>query len=582
MSTPGHAGESMGRTQWQRVAAILDEALDLEAAARPGFLARACAGDARLLSEVDALLAREGALAGFLEDGASAAAGATLEAAIEASIAEGMRIGAYRVVREIGRGGMGCVFLAERHDGLFERHAALKVLRPAVHDDETTARFDAERRLLAGLEHDGVARLIDAGVLDSGEPYIITEYVAGQPIDEYCRQGQLRLPERLALFGAVIDAVHHAHEHRVVHRDLKPSNILVTGDGRVKLIDFGIADVPGRVPAERSGARRRPDRRWLTPSYASPEQVIGEVVTTSTDVYQLGVVLYELLCGRRPFAAHESDIRALERAILQAEPVPPSRVVAVAGQRIDGDLDAIVARALGKRPATRYATARALGDDIERYLAGAPVLAAAGTLRYRCRKLVRRHRAASAAIAAVALTLLLAAGVSSWQAAEARRERDRARAATEGAAMALAQSRALTGILLDIFEAADPRRGEVADARAASALLSLGVAHADALVDQPAVKAELLEALARVQVRYGNAAEAESLAERALALRRGSAAAAAGAGTAHSLNTLALVRKQQGRFREAQTLHEIALAMQERVLGDAHPDVARTLTLLAA
>lgn len=344
-----------------------------------------------------------------------------------------LRFGPYREVRLIGRGGMGAVYLAERVDGQFEQQVAVKVMAAGSLTEPFRQRFLAERQILAGLQHPNITRLLDGGVTEDGTPFLAMEYVAGEPIDDYCDQRRLPLAERIRLFLGVCAAVEHAHRHLIVHRDLKPSNILVTSGGEPKLLDFGTA----RILSEAD--RGRTTIPLLTPRYASPEQLRGAAVSVATDVYSLGVVLYELLTGCWPFGAEPTVEAALERTTREVPPAAPGSVVtaATADRRstpvaalvrsLEGDLSGILAKCLEADPALRYLTVRELSEDLEAYLAGRPVKARPATLLYRARKFARRHWLGVAATAAAAVTLVTLAAVAIVQANRARTEAERAR-----------------------------------------------------------------------------------------------------------------------------------------------------------
>lgn len=356
----------------------------------------------------------------------------------------GDQVGLYRLVRELGGGGMGTVWLAERTDGLINRPVALK-LPHAWKRAGLVERMAREREILATLNHPNIARLYDAGLTADGQPYLALEYVEGVAIDEYCRQRQLDIRSLLKLFAQVAAAVAYAHGNLIVHRDLKPANILVTADGQVRLLDFGIATLleTGHAAVSRlteiSG-------RALTPDYASPEQILGEPLTIASDVYSMGVILYELVSGTRPYKLKRESRGALEDAILHIEPRPPGEVAAERRRRtLRGDLDTIILKALKKKPAERYSTVHALLDDIERHLVGRPVLARPDSPWYRATKFVARHRLAVGAAAAIAFAVLVGASVAVWQARVAVAEKARAEEVRE--------------FIAAVFREADPTQG---------------------------------------------------------------------------------------------------------------------------
>jgi TolB-like protein/tRNA A-37 threonylcarbamoyl transferase component Bud32/Tfp pilus assembly protein PilF len=390
--------------RWRQVERILDVALAVEPSQWSEVLDACCNNDAELRRDVEGLLGRIDGARDFLETPPAAIAAALIDESQPAeshSLQDGRRIGAFRVMREIGRGGMSRVFLAERADGQYEQQVALKLLRPGFDSDVDVVRFRAERQILASLNHPNIARLLDGGLTDEGLPYLVLEHVDGQPIDRYCKSHNLSTRQRLDLFLSVAHAVQYAHHHSVVHRDLKPSNILVTADGTVKLLDFGLAKMLEEGVA-REASHTLTRLRWLTPEYAAPEQVRGTRATARTDVYQLGAVLYELLAGKTPFGGRARTMHELETAALECEPEP-------LGRALHGDLNAIVLKALRKAPEDRYGSADDLAHDIRRYLAGHPVHARRQTLWYRTFRLVARRRFQFAAAAAVAPILLVAA-----------------------------------------------------------------------------------------------------------------------------------------------------------------------------
>ena len=392
---------------------VLSEALDLETGRRRQFLDSACAHDSDLRAEVDLLLAHQvDSENDAIEECAADAARFRLAQDVTRI---GSRIGAYKIVREIGHGGMGTVYLGERDDKQYRQQVAIKLINPGLGGETIRRRFRNEMQILADLNHPNIARLFDGGQTPDGVPYLVMEYVEGSPINHYCNDRNLSTEQRLKLFCTVCDAVQYAHQHLVIHRDIKPGNILVTSEGLPKLVDFGIAKLL-------DNGKSIPDATttvmpFMTPQYASPEQVYGLSATTATDIYSLGVVLYELLTGRSPYRLKSRVPHELAQAILDQEPQR---------QRLKGDLDNIVLMAMRKEPQRRYASAQQFAEDIHRHLDGLPVRARQDTFSYRAGKFIRRRKLAVAAAALILLTLLVGIITTAWQARVARAERARA------------------------------------------------------------------------------------------------------------------------------------------------------------
>jgi len=602
---------------------LLDQALDLAPAERGPWLARLRAERPDVAEELERLLAAETQLdqRGFLDQriaGPLGAAGAGLT---------GLRVGAYTLDRLLGQGGMGTVWLARRTDGRFEGDAAVKLLNLALLDPVGSERFRREGTLLARVNHPHIARLLDAGVTDGGQPFLVLERVQGERIDQYCDAQRLSPARRITLFLDVLGAVGHAHANLIVHRDLKPSNILVTADGAVKLLDFGIAKLLDEeaTPAARSALTDRGGIA-LTPEYAAPEQVRGEAVTTATDVYALGVLLYQLLSSRHPTGEACRSTAEHLRAITETEPRRLSAAVRevraeqarARGSTPDrlrklylGDLDNIVAKAIKKDPAERYPTVAALADDLRRYLDHQPVSARPDSLGYRTAKFVRRHRAGMMVAAA------LAAGLAVVVARE-HRLRGVAEAESETA-------RAVESYLVTVFGASDPFLPQDTSAAASSArdLLDRGAARLDtSLAGEPAVRirlraslarvyanlglyspaadqlelalaeqrsrdgerhpvtAALLDQLGEVRDRQGQVDLADSLLGRSLALRRGLLGSQDSA-TSASLEHLAEVRRERNDFPAAETFAREALAIREALFGDTALSTADSKQMLA-
>ena len=404
---------------WQRVKTIFNVAVDLAADERTAYLHEACCGDAMLQDEVASLLASHDHADGFLDSTAVVQA-ATLFDEDQTSRWIGRRIGPHVLVEEIGRGGMGQVFRARRADGQYQSEVAIKLVRGACESEVIKRRFLAERQILAGLVHPGIARLLDGGTTSDHVPYLVMELVEGEPIDAYCTAGKLAIAARLRLFLAVCEAVSFAHRHLVVHRDLKPSNIFITRENTVKLLDFGVAKVLDSMTTPGSAQPTVTLMRALTLNFASPEQVRGEPVTTASDVYSLGVLLYHLLTGKSPYASANGPIGAVSREICEQVPSPPSAAGSACDpksadrdwrSRVRGDLDSIVLRALQKDPTRRYSSVDLFAADVRRYLEDRPVLARGNAMPDRVGKFIRRNRlatvAAGAALLAVVAALLL-------------------------------------------------------------------------------------------------------------------------------------------------------------------------------
>jgi serine/threonine protein kinase len=431
--------------RWVRVREIFDGALERPAKDRAAYLRVLCAGDDDLRRDVESLLASHDTSRDFLETPAvhlSAVLSSTGAGAEDGDYPAGYRLGPYQLERRIGRGGMGSVWLATRFDPEFHRSVAIKLVKRGMDSQEILRRFRMERQVLASLDHPNIALLIDGGSTPEGLPYLVMEYVEGTPVDRYCEDRKLSITDRLKLFRPVCSAVQYAHQNLVVHRDIKSGNILVTAEGVPKLLDFGIAKLLRSDSSTLDLTQTRPEMRPMTVDYASPEQIRGDAITTATDIYSLGVLLYRMLTGRLPYGREA----ALQHAIRDKDPLPPSAVVLTDGniaipeatQKIDvaaletrdkarerlrrklrGDLDMIVLKALRKQPHERYASAEQFSEDIRRYLEGHPVIARMDTPGYRWGKFLRRNAASVAAAIAVAASLIGVAGVSLYQARQA-------------------------------------------------------------------------------------------------------------------------------------------------------------------
>ena len=394
--------------QWPQIDEILQGAIARPIAGRAAFLDTACGDDTELRREIESLLAFQQD-EGLTRDSGFADALRVLERQ-DASLSQGRKIGAYCVLREIGRGGMGNVYLAARADDTFQKLVAIKIIRRGMDLDEVVQKFRAERRILAVLDHPNIARLLDGGTTNDGLPYFVMEYIEGEPIDQYCNTHKLAIAERLKLFQGVCSAVSYAHQNLIVHRDVKPGNVLVTGDGVPRLLDFGIAKL---LAPDMAQEKTQTGLRPLTPEYASPEQVRGGPITTATDIYSLGVLLYWLLTGHRPYHSEMSSAAERERAICEEEPAKPD---------LPRDLSAIVLMALRKDPRRRYASVEQFSDDIRRYLENLPVAARPDSSAYRAAKFIQRNKAWVAMAAITLLSLTSGIAASLWQTHVARVE----------------------------------------------------------------------------------------------------------------------------------------------------------------
>ena len=420
----------MTSEQWKQAEALFEQALAAPAAERPQFLG--AIGDAELRREVESLLHAHHQAGAFLDEPDRFFSSESLEAT-GASFSPGQIIDRYRIIREIGRGGMGAVFLAERADDQYQKQVAIKLIKRGMDTDSVLSHFRNERQILAGFDHPNIARLLDGGTTESGLPYFVMEFIEGLPIDEYCNTHAPSVVERLKLFREVCAAVSYAHRHLVIHRDIKRSNILITAEGVPKLLDFGIAKIlqQGNEPlATMTGMR------LMTPECASPEQARGQPVTTASDVYSLGLVLYELLCGRAPYQFTSQSPHDMARVIIETEPKRPSTALArgVENSRFEirnskllkGDLDNIVLMALRKEPERRYQSVEQFSEDLRRHLEERPVHARKDTVGYRSGKFVRRNKVALSAAALVLLFLIGGTVATSRQAQIATREKARA------------------------------------------------------------------------------------------------------------------------------------------------------------
>ena len=582
---------------------LFDRFCDL-APDRRGETLRGLGADAAMIAELEALLNADRIPAERI----SRPIDAVLASLPETELDDGDRLGAWRLSRRLGKGGMGAVYLAERADGHFRQQAAVKLIRSLAGDD-TALHFARERQILATLRHPHIARLLDGGATPAGQPYLVMEYVEGVPIDEYCALRGLDLDARLRLFGEVCAAVQFAHQQLIVHCDLKPSNVLVRDDGTPVLLDFGIARA-----LDRAGAAEPAETAWFTPDYASPEQLRGDPVGAASDVYALGLILFELVSGRK--ARIDADDRTIAR--LGHADVRPSELAAGMRwrRRMRGDIDAIVLKATADAPLARYPSAQGLADDLLRFRQSRPVLARSQGVAYRTGRLLRR-RWPVFAIAAAAVALI---GAFTWRLAA---ERDRARAAEHDARVQATTAERVSGFLVSVFDVSNPKRNQRRDLSAREVLDHGAVRIEAELADQPAVKARLLDtlatayryigaprrsvelfrhaaelyldprvdkplaaaaALSQLAVLYSNEnyplADAEAAARRSLELRERHASPDS-LELADAHNSLGVVLEGAGRLDEAETELRRALAIRRARAGGESEQVAAVLHNLA-
>jgi len=527
-----HGLELMTPERWKQVEAVFEQAIELPTDQRPAFLQSRCGGDEELRREAQSLLDSHARAGSFIEQRSLFISGDGIDEHA-ATVTCGQLIGTYRVVREIGRGGMGAVYLAERADEQYQKRVAIKLIKRGMDTDAVLRHFRNERQILASFDHPNIARLLDGGTAGSGLPYFVMEYVEGLPIDAYCETHALPLNERLELFREVCAAVTYAHRHAVIHRDIKPSNILVIDDGAPKLLDFGIAKIlqPGGTM---EAAATMTGLRLLTPEYASPEQVQGKPLTTATDVYSLGVVLYQLLTGQKPYRLKTGTPEEISRAITEQEPAKPSTAVGrdAALQRPDsaarcpyhpkllrGDLDNIALKALRKEPERRYPSVEQFSEDIRRHLQARPIRARKDTIHYRTAKFVQRNRVATAAAMLLFVSLVSGIIATTWEAHKARAEEAVAKEQKKRAERRFNDVRHLAhSVLFDYHDAIKDLPGAT---RVRERLVKDALVYLDSLASEaegdPALQRELAAAYDRVGNVRGQAYGA-SLGDRAGAM----------------------------------------------------------------
>lgn len=500
----------------EKLAKIFEEALKLTETERTEFLKKACENDSELFEEVSSLLEADGNLPPILSGKAANKICLQPDKNYEGKI-----IGSYKILRQIAEGGMGSVFLAERADGQFEQEVALKVIKPGMNSNEIIKRFQFERQILARLQHPNIARLLDGGLTEDSLPYFTMEYVEGEPIDVYCNRNNLSINERLKLFIKVCEVIQFAHKNLVIHRDLKPSNIIIKKDGTVKLLDFGIAKVLTQ-DHEPESALTRTGLHVMTPEYASPEQIKSEPVTTSTDIYLLGLILYQILTGEKAYTIKTQSPLELEKIICYTEPLKPSSKVKLSQEKneykinekliktLSGDLDNICLMALRKEPERRYSSVENFQHDINNYLNEKPISARQNTISYRTEKFISRHKIA--AISSVLIFLIISSLIA-YYTFRLKQERDRAQTQAQ-------KAEEVSNFLKGVFKVSDPyeARGNSVTARE---LLDKGAQKINQeFSDHPDIKATMLGLIGEVYINLGLFDKSEELLKEALEIRQ--------------------------------------------------------------
>jgi hypothetical protein len=532
---------AMNTERWRRIETLFDQAMELPDGERHGFLDRACAGNPDLRRDVGALIASEPSAGAALRDAVASEVVLLATAAVTGQV--GRRIGRFRLLSLLGEGGMGAVYLAERDDAQFAHQVAIKILSHAVGSPQAIARFRDERQILAALTHPNIVRLLDGGSTDDQLPYLVMEHIEGTTITRYANDHALSVRARLMLVRQVCAALQYAHQNLVVHRDIKPSNILVDTAGVPKILDFGIAKLMAPVGSFAREARTRTGFAMFTPEYASPEQARGDAVTTATDVYSLGAVLYELVAGQPPHRTTGSSLEVL-RVICEVDPARPSAVAPQSRRReLAGDLENIILKALHKEPARRYASVEQLADDLGRFLGGLPVMARTATIGYRARKFARRNKGIVVATALVAGTLLGATGVSLRQ---ARRADEQAVRAEQQAARAELEARNANEAATRAQVETD--RARTAEARVQAQLDQVKAAQSARAVAEADARAKGSEAeLTREQLQI---ALAKARQEKLVAEQESAKARTA------ELRAEAAARTEQATRKEAEALYQ--------------------------
>ncbi|WP_234572403.1 serine/threonine-protein kinase [Rhodohalobacter sp. 614A] len=601
--------KNLTHDRWLQIDTLFKEVLELPSHSRKTFLRDTCGADTELMNHVEKLLQMHDEAEDLLGESAGTFAAPIIPDLLtkmggytEESEAPGSTVGPYEILEKIGRGGMGSVYVAKKADAPYDKKVALKLVRRGMDTQDILRRFHHEGKILASLEHANIAQLYDGGVHTDGRPFFVMEYIQGEPIDKYCNKHKLSIRERLELFKTVCEAVHYAHQNLVVHRDIKPANVLVTDDGTIKLVDFGIAKLLQPDEISVTHYHTQTGMRLMTPEFAAPEQIQGKQITTASDIYALGVLLYLLVTGQKPYRIEKNSMLEMERVICETEPIRPSE--AVAGEirsvsqviteettdselnarfgkkdaedlkkELAGDIDRIVLMALRKEPDRRYRSALGFAEDIENYLQGRPVYARPSTIQYRIQKFIHRNRWAVLASAIAIFAVISGLAIALWQADVARTERDVAQNEA-------AKAQAAQDYLIQLFEAADPaeNRGEQMTAQE---IVRNGIARIEAdLAGQPEVQTEMYSVLGRVEQALGDFDQSEELLQKALDNTR-KLRGENHPDVAAISYLLGDVLRWKGDYDRSETLLREALEMRRHFIQGDDPDIAMNMDRLA-
>ncbi len=567
----------MANQNWAKVETIIDKALTLSESEREAYIEEACKDDQNLKGEVTQLL--ESIFASeskkWLENPSELKGEFFRDIGDGASDSESMKgrtIDSYTITKLLGKGGMGQVYLAERSDGSFEHQVAIKIIREGRATKTNIDRFKQEQNILAGLNHPGIAKLFDGGITDDGFPYLIMEYVDGVPIDQFCKNNNLSLHQYIELFIKILEAIRHAHENLVVHRDLKPGNILITPNGDVKILDFGISKL---LAAPEDQSLTQTQTRLLTPKYAAPEQIKQQPITTATDIYSLGIIFYQLLCQTLPFDFENISSYEIEQLVLNQQPAPPSTNVVsgnITPHQLKGDLDAIILKAIRKEPEERYRGISELLDDLNNYQKGIPVSARKGTTAYRTKKFFNRHKKGTALAAGVLLLIVSLVGFYTNRIAAERKQ----------AELSAAQAEETKDFLLSIFNTTNPEFASYSgNDISAKTLLINGVEEVDAsLWDQPSAYIELLSSIGAALKNLTAYPSSEEAYEKALT-KSEEYYGTDHPQTASILADIATLKRSQGQREEAENLIVQSIEILEKKETEASLSLANKYSIYA-